>query len=257
MKNNAERRDRKAKEQSGFVKHRGEQPPTRTAAGAAGASRQFERPALDLDISAMHREQRQALYDAKEKRIAQRSRSSGNEPLEMGVPVPAAEGGSARAGRDAQEQLEGAALFSAAPAGAEIARRAGLDFSGPDRLSRRGFLGGDEQTPRGGPQGAFPRASAGQRREIFAQENEQYRTELEMLKHGQAAERRTFSEEFDRQTPARPPRERKPREQAAEKEQPEKTMREEFKERVRKRAKRISKRDEQRRGKGQGRERED
>ena len=59
-------------------------------------------------------------------------------------------------------------------------------------------------------------------REAIAEENELYRTELEALRHGQAAERQTLRDEYARQIPARPRAEEKSRRAPAGEERAEK-----------------------------------
>lgn len=72
--NNAERRSRKEKGQSGFVKHRPEMTPADYHAERKARLRlAFDRRQIESkNLSATHTGQRQALYDAKEERIKQR-----------------------------------------------------------------------------------------------------------------------------------------------------------------------------------------
>jgi len=72
--NNTERRNRKEKGQSGFVKHRPEMTPAEYHAERKARLRlAFDRRQIEAkNLSATHTGQRQALYDAKEERIKQR-----------------------------------------------------------------------------------------------------------------------------------------------------------------------------------------
>ena len=217
---------------------------------------QFDRPSLDLNVSAFHRAQRQALYDEKERRIAHRQSviREKNRPAWAFV---------YRQQKQEHKELDEtrtsrlkALLYFLrhrqelkSPGGLAwlfqgLAGYHGVDFL--DAMNKRHEADRKRLSDRIGRE----------TREAIAEENELYRTELEALRHGQAAERQTLRDEYARQIPARPRAEEKSRRAPAGEERAEKPMREEFKERVRKRV-RQRKRDEKKRGKGQGRERED
>ena len=205
----------------------------------------------------MHREQRQALYDAKEKRIAQRLTQLREANRSKWAFLFRQQKAEARE-LDETRKSSWKALLYFLKHRQELKSPGGLVWIFQGLTGYHGVDFWEAMNKRHEEDRKAISARVGeQRREIFAQENSEYRTALEILKHDQAAERRTFREEYERQAPpARPARgSRASRRQK--RSTTEKTVREEFESRVRKRAKRIRKRDEQRRGKGQGRERED
>ena len=173
-------------------------------------------------------EQRQALYDAKEKRIAQRLTQLRETNRSKWAFLFRQQKAEARE-LDETRKSNWKALLYFLRHRQELKSPGGLVWIFQGLTGYHGVDFWEAMNKRHEEDRKRISARVGQQsREIFAQENDEYRTALEMLKHDQAAERRTFREEFERQAPARPRRERKPREQAAEKEQTEKTVREEF-----------------------------
>ena len=137
------------------------------------AQQALERPlALDPDISDLHRQQRQALYDAKEKRIAQRLTQlrEANRPkwafLFRQQKAEARELDETRKSR-----MEGAAIFFEAPAGAEIPGGLVWIFQGLTGYHGVDFWEAMNKRHEEDRKALSARVGE-QRREIFAQENE-------------------------------------------------------------------------------------
>ena len=230
--------------------------PTPRGASSRGPARSSSAgPRSTAMFPQYHREQRKALYDEKERRIAHRQRviREKNRPAWAFVYR-----------QQKQERKELDETRTSRFKGLLYFLRHRQELKSPGGLvwlfqGLAGYHGVDffeEMNKRHEADRKRLSARVGQEtREAIAEENELYRTELETLRHGQAAERQTLRDEYAAQSPARPRARRKSRRAAGE-ERAEKPMREEFKESVRKRV-RQRKRDEKKRGKGQGRERED
>ena len=242
VENNKKRRAYKARAQDGFVKHKG-----LDSADFRRWKRAQERlhagPALEPNLPDIHRAQRKALYDGKEQRIATR-RQALKEQNRPNWAVQYRQQKAEQRELDATRRNAFARVMYWIKHRRDVKTRGGLAGAFE---AFRGFYGPDfaeAMTARHGAERKqlSDRISAETTR-IIAGENEQYRTDLDMLRHDQAAERKALREAYNAHRP----------EKQAIAEHPA-TLSEEFHKRVGRRIRKARKRGG--RGKGHGRERE-
>ena len=266
VENNRKRRERKARKENGFVKHEQKIHSADFRRWQRAQEKLGSAPALALDVPEVHRRQRQALYEAKEERIAQR-RQAIKDASRPKWAFLFRQQEQERRELDRTRRSAFSRLMYWMTHRQEIGARGGLagafqaliGYHGPDFLEAM-------NTRHEADRKALSGRVSEQTREAIEQENEQYRTELDMLKHDQAEEREALrAAQGERgKEPERGSHgdadEELYRRYAAERQREEaraKPVREQFEERVGKRIRRARKRDEQRRGKDLGREREE
>lgn len=267
VKNNEKRRQLKAKGLNGFVKHRDEinSADFRRWLRAQSTEALQRGPVLELNIPEHHRGQRRALHDAREQRITQRRQ----QIREINRPKWAflfRQQDSEKRELDQTRRNAFSRLLYWVQHRQDIKTRGGFAGAFSALLGHYGPDFADAMHKRHeADRKALGRRVDREMREAIAQENELHRTELDALKHGQAAELQTLREAYDQQRgdSARGTGEagsdKELSKEEAEQKRAEtlaKPVREQFEERVRKRAKRARKRDERGKGKDQGRERE-
>lgn len=266
VENNRKRRERKARKENGFVKHEQKINSADFRRWQKAQESLSAGPALTLDIPEVHLRQREALYDAKEQRIAQRRQAI----KDLNRPKWAflfRQQEQEKRELDRTRRSAFSRLLYWMTHRQEIGARGGLagafqaliGYHGPDFLEAMNARHEADRKALSGR--AFE-----QTREAIAQENEQYRTDLDMLQRDQAEEREALRGAHGEQGKELERYGRKGgdeeayRRYEAERQREEtlaKPVRDQFEERVGRRIKRARKRDEQRRGKDAGRERDD
>lgn len=219
------------------------------------------RQAEEKNLSAYHTGQRQALFDEKERRIEQRRLEIRDAARPKWTFLYRQQASEARELRQAQKGAFSRLLYWAQHR-KELPSKGLLRGALEAVLGRQDFAG-SMQARHEADRKALAGRIAEQSRQAIARENEAYRADLDRLRHEQAQEKYTLREKHAQASKdlareikegvdvERYARIAADRDRAREREKP---MREQFAERVRRRARRARRRDE--RDKGHGRERE-
>lgn len=262
--NNNERRRRKARGQNGFVKHDQKMNAAEyrrwQQLGKDWDENSALTPALTMNVSAYHRQQRQKLFDHKEMRIEQRRAAlrEQNRPLwrtlyklqEMD-----------RKDLQLSQRSAYTRLLHWIRHRNELPKRTGWLRGALEAVLGRHDFAKTLEKQHAEKRRELIEHAGRQTREIFRQENEIYRRELEMLQRDQAQETAHLRDVQQAEAEALRPDPREAefrREEAARRQQDAaaKPVKDQFKERVGKRIRKARKKRDDR-GKGQGREREE